>query len=511
MANRSRSGSRRRSLFHTQSRRKRGRKGAYRSMVGGRPFVEGGFGCVFRPQLMAKNCDNSNRTQRVSKVMETKDATEEIMEIQKLKSIIKTITHHERYFLVGDINLCEIDHFSDEDLNNYENTCTDMVAKGYTRNVINQESSKSKLRMLTMPFGGISLYDVFRSPLFSCRDLQNLHLKLIDLLDNAIIPMNNLGVYHCDVKASNILAVTETWTLKLIDWGFAITITKEEAKLVLDAKRNHHMMSRTRQSGGGGGGGGGGMSGVSSHQPFHLAQNPHLRVPSRLKNLMFAFNMPLTAALNNDNFVRKFILRNNHLSNYDLAQKTLTTLFFNPKSGFSRRLETLKMDYGLIKTVSKDPSLPPTYLEFCCQRYAEVLGKYRDASGFNHHKFCFSEYIANVDIYGLMSVYLEILIDYNQRPTQQTFHQKLNDYKMKMDHIVKGGHSVTHRKKEELLKGIKSDAEKYKALYATRLRTPEMDKKMQRVIIFVAWVYKHSHMLIDLGEYKRLLHAISFV
>ena len=58
-------------------------------------------------------------------------------------------------------------------------------------------------------------------------DFRKLNTLLIDLLENGIYRMNNLGIYHFDIKTENIVYNDQ---MRLIDWGFARHINKDQIK-----------------------------------------------------------------------------------------------------------------------------------------------------------------------------------------------------------------------------------------------------------------------------------------
>ena len=53
-----------------------------------------------------------------------------------------------------------------------------------------------------MPYGGITLTQLFDT---SDYNLPVINKLLLNLLLNAIIPMNNLNIYHLDIKDNNLV------------------------------------------------------------------------------------------------------------------------------------------------------------------------------------------------------------------------------------------------------------------------------------------------------------------
>ena len=89
-----------------------------------------------------------------------------------------------------------------------------------------------------MPHGGEDLGDYMernQSP----SDLATMNDAMIDLLQNGILPMNQLGVYHLDIKESNILITQGTGAgartkVRLIDWGLSCTYNGSEKEQIPD-------------------------------------------------------------------------------------------------------------------------------------------------------------------------------------------------------------------------------------------------------------------------------------
>ena len=62
----------------------------------------------------------------------------------------------------------------------------------------------TELINMIMPYGGIDLNKYYNKKL-SFQEEINVNNKLIELLTKAILPMNNLHIFHGDIKAKNIL------------------------------------------------------------------------------------------------------------------------------------------------------------------------------------------------------------------------------------------------------------------------------------------------------------------
>lgn len=209
---------------------------------GGEVIESGGFGCLMKPAIKCKaNDKTTDKTgkddsveNRVSKVMLKKYANQEYQIIMKILSVLSKIKNYQNYFLLDGIELCSPSKFTKTDLNNFDKKCKPLIKKGITSKNINTSKAIDKIRMLSMPNGGLDIGN-FIEKYKSFYYLKILNKYLMDLLSNGIIKMNELGVYHFDLKDSNILVLknepnqSETEKEKelvlktrIIDWGLSI-------------------------------------------------------------------------------------------------------------------------------------------------------------------------------------------------------------------------------------------------------------------------------------------------
>jgi serine/threonine protein kinase len=181
---------------------------------GGKVIASGGFGCVFKPALACKN--GTRKVNGVSKLMTVKHAEDEYAEITLIKNKLNKIPNYANYFLIDEIDkLCVPAELSDADKGNFTEKCSALQKDNFTAQNIN--TSLNKLRVLSMPNGGITVKDyIYNSK--SLNQIKELNNKLIELLQNGIVPMNEIGIYHGDIKDTNILVDT-TMQPRLIDWG----------------------------------------------------------------------------------------------------------------------------------------------------------------------------------------------------------------------------------------------------------------------------------------------------
>jgi hypothetical protein len=196
--------------------------------TGGKVINSGGFGCIFSPALKCENdeTDYSSYGKDISKLMTTKYATEEFNQIQTFKTVLQTIPNYDNYFLLKDITLCRPAKLTKYDLKHYKK-CKALKKKGiHSRNI---NHLLDNLLVINMPNGGIDIEDFVQS-YFIPANIVRLNNSLIRLLVYGIVPMNNLNVYHCDIKDGNILVKSTEIDLetRLIDWGLSFIQTSKK-------------------------------------------------------------------------------------------------------------------------------------------------------------------------------------------------------------------------------------------------------------------------------------------
>ena len=200
------------------------------SMSGGIPIYPGGFSCVFKPQLKckSKNKIRKNKTRRnnydktgISKLLFKQHARMEMDNINLFYNALKSIPKSHKYFLFTKSKLCSPAKISKRDLEGFDNMCT-----SFTNNEINESNINANidsLRLINMPNAGVSVNEwLFDTRLTSARII--LFNKLMsELIVNAIVPMNKMGVIHNDIKEDNILISLSKTNPKptIIDWGIS--------------------------------------------------------------------------------------------------------------------------------------------------------------------------------------------------------------------------------------------------------------------------------------------------
>lgn len=176
----------------------------------------GAQGCVFVPSLKCKHRPRTN-DDTISKLGYKSGSNSEMREQEKIMPYIKKIRNYEKYFSVHATS-CEPDALSPHDLEGFNETCInfdkDIDASNVNRNL-------DELRAINMPHLGTDLKGwMGKSPL-DARRVRQLNDHISNLLMHAIVPMNQLGVIHNDLKSENIMMDKTESNVRIIDWGLA--------------------------------------------------------------------------------------------------------------------------------------------------------------------------------------------------------------------------------------------------------------------------------------------------
>mgnify|MGYP003325205145 CR=1 FL=1 len=176
---------------------------------GGEAIDSGGFGCVFSPALKCKN--KTKRSNGISKLSLKQMSDDEWKILSDVNKLLSKIPNYKNYFLLDNITTCLPGKLTSKDKVNFEK-CFSLQDVGINETNVNKHLNK--LRIINMPYGGINLDKVIDQYIINFNTFNKL---LFNLLDKAIIPMNKLNIYHFDIKSSNILFKNST--IKLIDFG----------------------------------------------------------------------------------------------------------------------------------------------------------------------------------------------------------------------------------------------------------------------------------------------------
>ena len=228
--------------LHMSSRRKTSKHNRKSSEdEAGKAIAAGGFGCVFKPAIACNNTSINNKMKKtgyqyITKVMIARYAQEEMTEVNRVLPVVKKIPNYKRYFLLDGIYECKnFGPLNAEDLTNFNTKCNNLKKAGINATNVNQKLKY--LSAIYIPYGGDSVAGTMKSLAklyMSSPTSSNIKKKiglitwgLSDVLENAVEPMNKLGLIHLDLKGDNMLininAVDDNRMpyVKVIDWGLA--------------------------------------------------------------------------------------------------------------------------------------------------------------------------------------------------------------------------------------------------------------------------------------------------
>jgi hypothetical protein len=193
--------------------------------TGGRAIDAGSYGCVFDPALKCLTKNNTSHPPYdknfISKLMYKEDAKAELDEMVKVKQYITKIPNADKYFLLSNTYVCNPDKLDNNDLANFNDKCGLFTKRNIMSENVND--NLNKLALLNMPNGGLSVEKTWTKMLADPKIISQfikINNSLIELLKNGIVPLNKFGFHHYDVKSANILFGSDGYS-RLIDWGLA--------------------------------------------------------------------------------------------------------------------------------------------------------------------------------------------------------------------------------------------------------------------------------------------------
>ena len=192
---------------------------------GGKPVFAGAQGCVFLPSLKCKHRARNMNDGNISKLGYKEGSDFEMREYEKITPFIKKIKNYDKYFNVRATS-CEPDALSTSDLVEFNDVCKNFRKESITASNVN--ANLDKLRAINMPDLGMDLKVWMDKMPMDAQRVRQLNDHISELLLHAVVPMNQQGVMHNDLKSENLMMDRTDDNLRIIDWGLAGITTQHQ-------------------------------------------------------------------------------------------------------------------------------------------------------------------------------------------------------------------------------------------------------------------------------------------
>jgi serine/threonine protein kinase len=393
----------RKNIKHKRCRSKRvtKRTGNHKKILtsynyGGAPFVQGGFGCIFSPALRCKDTertsnshyDNDNRDKFVSKLIETKYAKREYDYVVKIKKKLEHLPEDiKKYLSIDDFTICDPAPLTKSDTTNIESVCDTIlsyVSDNKTKLPItaqNINNNLDKFKIINMPKLGESLHAYIKNTKLSTKELIFLNNIIIKFVSLVVPSMNRTGVIHGDLKSANILFSDNIQVPVLIDWGLSYLVPPSESVpedlFGLDMQYQH---------------------------PFSTILFS--------KNLLQEYEDFLVILKKQGKHIEKESLRifataqySNFKNDYSKIHKYLASVFI-----CAYKEDFLRMVKGNVLFID-DTITEDIYTNYVINYIVDVLFEYtnHNTNVLNLGKYFKRVYMHNVDIWGMVSIYYELI------------------------------------------------------------------------------------------------------
>jgi serine/threonine protein kinase len=361
---------------------------------GGKVIDSGGFGCIFRPQLKCNPKDviagdnNYIGEKGVTKLLKKKYGLSEYNEIKRFIPILKTIPNYNNYFIISDYTVCKPAPLTESDLIDYDKVkCSSLNKKNISSKNIN--FYLDELLAINMPYGGIDASKFIKSRIYDGNSMVIFNNKMIDLLVNAIIPMNKKGVFHGDLKAYNILTNIENnnLVLRIIDWGLS--------SLYKPNVRNESQFTEI---------------GFTEDWKY---------IPSNFRNRPFQYNVPFSSILFSEKFNNIYTnflkSKNGKFTNQDIKEFVVNFMQeINSLGGLVTFNSIFKIHTKLISSLSSvdnkiiQPEIYKYTYNYIYTYIYEILIKFTNPFSFNVLEYFSSVYTKNLDVWGFVMTYVTV-------------------------------------------------------------------------------------------------------
>ena len=389
------------------------KKGLHSVYDGGSAFVRGGFGCIFKPELKCKDANLPLRKNYISKLIQKKYGKREYNYIYNIKKKISHLPESiKKYFLLENITICTPDELSTDDKKNIENVCDNIlseVSDDVTHKPVSSQNINNnldKFKIINMPELNISLSSYIKKINLTPSELIRINNIIIEYISNVIPELYKIGVIHGDIKADNLMFDRSNSTLFLIDWGLSYLQNHDKK----DIPEDLYILS------------------TQWHHPFSS----------------FLFNRKIIEDSNA--FLKKLKnegIKVTHENIYPFIASEYTKISSNEKKQFTILYETLMNAYGdemkqlTIRHSKKDSKkilndkITNLIVEYSTDIFMHFIKDYK----LELNKYCNEVYIMNVDIWGIVSIYSELIEKLSEMVKNVKSEHKLSNAKI-MDKMI---------------------------------------------------------------------------
>ncbi len=398
-------------------------------LCGGYVEASGGFGCLFNPAIKCRNTTNKDeyKSGYVTKLMTKKNALDEYKQIEAFRAILKNIPNFQKYFLVDNFTICEPDELTNKDLENFEEECDTLKNRDIYAKNINQ--NLDKLLALNMPYGGIDvnnyLYVHVTNDVSLKQVYTQLNISLINLLIHGIVPMNEMELYHCDIKGSNVLVKNDT-------------VKNDSIKNVSVKNASEKIKLQTRII----------DWGLSVYEGDKDKNSEY--IPRNLSKRSFHYNVPFSVILFNKKFIEKYTIfinmntRNGSDINYFAIREFVINYIFiwNKIRGYGH-LKTInsiikKLTYNELPAINNN-KIKKHLIEYDFTYYyiieyiSKILFKYTRNGELHLLDYFHNVFLKTIDIWGFVMIYIDLYEKFFDVYSYDT----LNEYQTKFVNKIK--------------------------------------------------------------------------
>ena len=493
---------------------------------GGKAISSGSYGCIFHPPL---KCDETDKNAKIvddtyiSKLMYKDYAETEMNEISIIRDLIDNKKLNiEKYCLFKDTIQCKPVKLTVEDLIDFDKNCKNCFNSFNSSNInssnINSKIDADKLRIIQMKHGGMELYNYFSSFYSLSRNnnitydsfikiFNRLNELLIELLTNVITKLIEHNYSHNDIKSSNILINTNIEPFLLMPnpsiAGISVDINPYTQSPTTSTTKKTAIISEH-------------VSEPVSEPISEPNINPisiidwgigYLHDTEKLPEYFinnddkFCFNLPYSILLFNNSLnttinttINSILLSNNQKNTLTLAETfaiytnaLITDIKSNQHETYviiSNRIKNNNICETEINTIFNEIMYSDydeevtTYVDNKLETYFnKVLEKYYDNTNktFNKQTYLNEVFVKNADIWGLLTIYDNLLDMLKYNIKAQKIRNKDNQYnKINIDTLTE----LTVRLSNILYNYIISDT------YAAQpIDIPELIEKLKTLSI----------------------------